>query len=169
MSDNKSIRNKMEKIFGKKCMIEESGIRYIPIEERRKIKGYKKFQEKITYHHIKEKQQGGKRSIENGALIKDYNHSWLHSLPEEEKEEINKQLQQYKLNMLVMSGNGKVLEQMSSILDFNMDDCIVIPVYDTKRKPKKLDRRKSILERQERKQNKHRKGKYFDEDDELEI
>lgn len=169
MSDNKSIRKKMEKIFGRKCMIEEAGIRYIPVEERRKIKGYKRFQERITYHHIKEKQNGGKRTIENGALIKDYNHNWLHTLTEEEKEEVNNKLQAYKMNVLVMSGQLEVLKQMSLDFEFNEDDCIIIPAYDTKRKPPKLDRRKDILEREERKQKKHRKGKYFDEDDELEI
>lgn len=169
MSDNKGIRKKMEKIFGKKCMIEEAGIRYIPVEERRKIKGYKRFQERITYHHIKEKQHGGKKTIENGALIKGYNHTWLHSLPEEEKKEVNKKLQEYKMNVLVMTGQLEVLEQTSIEFEFNEDDCIVIPAYDTKKKPEKPDKRKSILEKQERKQNKHRKGKYFDGDEDLEI
>lgn len=35
---NKKARQKLEKIFGKICMVEESGIRKIPMEERRKIK-----------------------------------------------------------------------------------------------------------------------------------
>ena len=55
MSSNKSARQKLEKLYGKKCMIEELGIRYIPKKERRKIKGYTKYDECLTFHHIKEK------------------------------------------------------------------------------------------------------------------
>ena len=41
------------------------------------------------YQQKKERNKGGKKTIENGALIKEYNHVWLHSLPEEEKEKVN--------------------------------------------------------------------------------
>ena len=60
MSKNKGIKNLMIHKFGKKCMMEEAGIREIPQEERKKIKGYKKIDEKLTYHHIIPKSKGGK-------------------------------------------------------------------------------------------------------------
>ena len=37
-SHNKGIRKLMEKLYGSKCMVEEAGIRYIPVEERKNIK-----------------------------------------------------------------------------------------------------------------------------------
>lgn len=96
MSDNKKARRKLEKIYGQICMIEELGIRKISSETRKKIKGYKEFQETITYHHIEKKSKGGKSNVANGALIKDYNHQWLHSLPEEQQEYINERLLNFK-------------------------------------------------------------------------
>lgn len=52
MSSNKRIKEIMMKRYGKICMMEEAGIRYIPVEERRDLKGYRKTDETITYHHI---------------------------------------------------------------------------------------------------------------------
>ena len=118
MSSNKSIRNKMIKKYGKRCMVEAAGIRYIPISKRRKIKGYRKSQETLTYHHIKERQFGGETTEENGAIIKGYNHAWLHSLSEEEKEEVNKRLQEYKLSVALIGDEGIQAE----VLDFDLSD-----------------------------------------------
>lgn len=185
MSDNKKIRNKMIILFGRVCMLEASGIRYIPLEDRKSIKGYKKFEDTITYHHIKEKQRGGKRTIVNGALIKEYNHNWLHSLSNEEKEEINRKIQEFKLNFIskklgdvslnekdrktlediklnIMIVNGNLEIEQSFSLNPDFSDCITIPVYNTKKK--QLDKRRSIKEKEDRKQRKYR-TKYFDEDD----
>jgi hypothetical protein len=105
MSDNRSIRKKMEKIFGKICMIEETGIRKIPKSKRKKIKGYKSSDDDITYHHIKEKSKGGKATIRNGALLKVYNHKWLHSLPDEEKDQVNEALIEFKASIITIVGN----------------------------------------------------------------
>lgn len=55
MSSNKHIKEIMMRRYGKICMMEEAGIRYIPIEERRKLKGYQSNQEVITYHHLRPK------------------------------------------------------------------------------------------------------------------
>ena len=142
MSSNKSARQELERLFGKKCMIEQLGIRYIPSKERRKIKGYTKYDEYLTFHHIKEKHNGGKSTPENGALIKGYNHRWLHTLPDYQKEQINEALQQYKLALLAKrvevdeKGNTKeVVEEIP--LDFSADDFITLPAFDTDKKPNK--------------------------------
>ena len=70
MSSNKSIKEKMIQKYGKICMMEEAGIRKIPVEERRMIKGYRKTDEQITYHHLKPRCKGGQATEENGALLK---------------------------------------------------------------------------------------------------
>lgn len=135
MSDNKKARIRLEKMFGKICMIEAAGIRCIPKEERKKIKGYKKYEDQITFHHIKERCKGGAATTENGALVKGYNHIWLHSLPEDEKEAVNKKLIQFKIAFLSFTDKG--IEPMSKpiTIDFDVDksDCITIPAYDITR------------------------------------
>lgn len=116
----------MTHIFGKKCMMEEAGIREIPKEERRKIKGYKHTDEKLTYHHIKPKSQGGKATIENGAVLKGYNHQWLEKQPKAEREKINKQLQEYKIAVAEMR-NGRI---QGKIIQIDMSDTYEIPLID---------------------------------------
>ena len=152
MSSNRSARQELERIFGKKCMIEALGIRYIPSKERRKIKGYTKYDDYLTYHHIKEKHDGGKSTAENGALLRGYNHRWLHSLPYHQKEQINQALQQYKLTILAkrLEANelGEINEVVEEIpLDFNPEDFVTIPAYTTeKRKKVKFNRAKTKRE-----------------------
>lgn len=144
MGSNKSARQELERLFGKKCMIEALGIRYIPKKERRRIKGYTKYDECLTFHHIKERHNGGKATPENGALIKGYNHRWLHTLPDYQKEQINEALQQYKLSILAkrleveVDENGHTKEVVEEIpLDFDPKDFIEISVFSTEKKPKK--------------------------------
>lgn len=143
---NQRAKAKLMKQFGKICMVEESGIRRIPKAVRMKIKGYKKTDDMITFHHLVPRRKGGKATPENGALVKDYNHRWLESLPSEDRERVNDKLREYKLNFSQISVGEKGLqvEQNGSIqLDFggiDNGDCIIIPVYDNKGRHK--DRKK---------------------------
>lgn len=157
MSSNKSARQELERLFGKKCMIEELGIRYIPKKERRKIKGYTKYDECLTFHHIKEKHNGGKSTAENGALVRGYNHRWLHSLPDYQKEQINQALQQYKLTLLAKrleaDESGQIREVTAEIpLEFDTKDFIEIPIFDTKEKPQKRKFNRAKVKREFQKQ-----------------
>lgn len=150
MSDNSGMRRQLEKIFGKICMIEELGIRKIPKSQRKKIKGYRKYDDEITYHHIKERHAGGKTTLENGALIKGYNHSWLHSLPEKDKEEINNQILEFKATFIQMTERGLQPCGKSVRIELGVDeeDCITIPVYDnTKKDQEKREKFKRAKEK----------------------
>lgn len=71
-NSNKSVREEMEKIYGRKCMIHN-----VP-EIKRKIEGYttlkgkykgKKIANQLTYHHLRPKRLNGKATISNGALL----------------------------------------------------------------------------------------------------
>lgn len=143
MSGNQRAKNKMIRFYGKICMVEEAGIRRIPREVRMKIKGYKKTDDMITFHHLVPRRKGGKATPENGALVKDYNHRWLESLSEEEREDVNNQLRDFKLNFsqLHTGKNGLEVDDSGTIdLDFGgmeEEDCIVIPAFDTTREDKK--------------------------------
>lgn len=133
---NSTGRKLLEERYGKGCFMERAGIRKITKEQeqqmKRKIKGFKKLNRQITYHHIKEKSKGGEVSIENGANLAAYNHEWLHKQPPEVVREVNKKLQEFKESIDLMSlevdDNGVKVEKISS-LKFDMSDCISIPVY----------------------------------------
>lgn len=101
MSANKTIKNKLIKKFGKKCFIEELGLRTkqeIQKEMKQyKSKGQRKRMDELTFHHIVAICDGGETSEENGAVLRNINHAWLHRLPAEEQAVINQLLIQYKL------------------------------------------------------------------------
>lgn len=143
MSSNAGAKKQLIQKFGKICMVEEAGIRKIPVAIRKKIKGYKKSDDMLTYHHLNPKRKGGKSTFENGALVKDYNHRWLESLPADEREEVNNRLREFKLNFSTMAITGKGVEVINSgsiPLEFereNEDDEIIIPVFDTIEEDKK--------------------------------
>ena len=133
---NRTCRNLLEQKYGKGCFMERAGIRKITLEEEqklKKIKGYKKFNRQITYHHIKQKSLGGEVSISNGANLAAYNHEWLHQQPPEVIDEINQKLQDFKLSIdmgcLSITDNGVTMDNTMSV-ELDIKDCISIKVYD---------------------------------------
>lgn len=135
---NSTGRKLLEERYGKGCFMERAGIRKITKEQeqqmKKKIKGFKKLDRRITYHHIKEKSQGGEVSIENGANLAAYNHEWLHRQSPEVKKEINKRLQEFKesidLTKIEVDEDGNIISEPITRLKFDMSDSISIPVYD---------------------------------------
>lgn len=109
MSSNKKARELLEKIYGKGCMFKRARIAE-RIEAMGGIKTYKKFLEEkhytlkeirryeniMTYHHLKHREDGGKATPENGAEINLLAHSYSHSLPRHQEEIINNMLRSYK-------------------------------------------------------------------------
>lgn len=101
MSANKSTKNKLMMKFGKVCFIEELGLRtkeevQADIKQY-KSKGQRKRMDQLTYHHIIAKCNGGETTEQNGAILRNINHVWLHRLPPEKQAIINRMLIQYKL------------------------------------------------------------------------
>ena len=102
---NKGARRMLERIFGKICMIEHLGIHSIPQSKRKKIKGYRQTDDQLTYHHIHERVNGGRTTISNGALVKGYNHQWLHKLPEKQKQDVNNAILEFKATVIQIVGD----------------------------------------------------------------
>ena len=89
MSTNKSARQELERLYGKECFIDKLHLR----EEKQKRytgKGQFKRMKQLTYHHIKMKKDGGRATIENGALLSAENHAWFHKQSPEKQSEMNK-------------------------------------------------------------------------------
>ncbi len=97
--NNKTAKNKLIKKYGKKCFIEELGLR-TKEEIQRDLFKYKKNKRKelmaLTFHHIRERSRGGDASEENGAILRNINHIWFNRLPKCEQDRINKLFIDYK-------------------------------------------------------------------------
>lgn len=164
--DNKSARQLLESIYGKGCMFKRAHISERLLQSGLKIKGYKVFlkekrykpkkirrlEDTMTYHHLQHQADGGETTLENGAVVNELAHRYLHSLPRDHEEVINDMLREFKKEFEIQGGilipteHGLEVKQPYQIqLNFNLDekDCITIPVYDDKRdKERKFNRAK---------------------------
>ena len=115
---NRGIKITMRRIYGKGCMFKKA-----KIEQQLKafpdIKGYRIYtkecrytlsqirdkERRITYHHLQHRSEGGSTTIQNGALIGELPHQYLHSLPRDDEEIIAEMLRQYKLSVTTFEIN----------------------------------------------------------------
>lgn len=99
-----------------------------------------------------------------GALIAETPHQYLHSLPREQEEIINNMLREYKLNFVIMQGNGEILDSGTITPDFS--DCITIPVYDiTSNQMKKRQRLKNPTRAMKKRETEEFIQEYQDEEE----
>ena len=96
---NKRAKQKLIKIYGAECFIEKLHLR-VDIDPRRYTsRGQQKRMKQLTYHHIREKRNGGKATIENGALLSTENHEWFNRQSKEAQRQMNELFQQYKASV----------------------------------------------------------------------
>lgn len=190
---NKSARLMMEALYGKGCMFQKAhiaerikqmgGIRtykqFVGMQHY-KMKKIKRLEETMTFHHLKHQADGGPTSVENGAVVNEFAHRYIHSLPREQEEVVNNMLRDYK-NQFTLNGgimipteDGLDVQpfQMSLSFDFNKDDeeYEVIPVYDTAREDKEKHFNRAKVKRETQKQMAEDLYDYYygrNEDDEL--
>ena len=177
--NNKSVKDAMIKKYGKKCFIEELGLR-TKEEIERDLAKYKKSKRKelcmLTFHHIRERCRGGDASESNGAILRNINHIWFNGLSRERQREINELFKKYKLNFLgnqvvqceqiepkenkLLLGvaelyNGKVEQaQVIEIAEPEPEEQIIIPAFDFEISSEEYE--KYIRERRERERAKWR-------------
>lgn len=146
MNSNKAARERLEKIYGKKCMIHE-GLK-IKItgysKKKMKLKG-EDLRKQLTYHHLIPKSKGGPATDENGAILCRECHNFLEALEEKEREKINDKLKKYKMNFIVTNGI-ETAENGSLVLDFNFDreDCITIPLKENNERYNRAKAKKEL-------------------------
>lgn len=126
MANNKEVREEMIKKYGADDMIEECDIHYISQALRESMEGYRKSDDKLTYHHIIPQSKGGETTEENGAILKGYNHAWLEKLNKNDRDKINKELQEHKRLLIAKMENGKIKE--AKACEFDMSDTMEIPL-----------------------------------------
>lgn len=125
---NKSVKEEMIRIYGAECFIEKLHLRQ---DKNRKYKGkgQLKRMKQLTYHHIKMKKDGGKATVENGALLSAENHAWFHQQSQAKQAEMNKKFQEYKMSVAEVTTYGIV---QAHKIDIDMNDCISIKLEENK-------------------------------------
>lgn len=96
MSSNKSAKQELIRKYGAECFIEKLHLRKDTTPRRYTSKGQKKRMKQLTYHHIKMKKDGGKATVENGALLSAENHQWFHQQNSQDQAIMNAVFQEYK-------------------------------------------------------------------------
>lgn len=136
---NQKIKRKLKSIYGNGCFFDRAhiakrieamgGIKTFKvfIEERR-FKG-KAISYQLTVHHLRHRSEGGETTVENCANIAEIAHQYTHSLDREDEEIINNMLREFKVNFVMMQGNGEILDS-GSFEPESASEYIVIPVYD---------------------------------------
>lgn len=95
MSSNKKVKNELIRRYGNRCFIERLGIRNTKGKKYKGCNQYKRMKQ-LTYHHIKMKKDGGKATVENGALLSAENHQWFHKQSKEDQAIMNNMFQELK-------------------------------------------------------------------------
>lgn len=132
-NSNKKIKEKMIELYGPECFIEKLHLRKDKTPRRYTSKKQYERMKQLTYHHIKEKRNGGPATIENGALLSAENHQWFNQQSPEKQAIMNEAFQNYKktINVAIMEG-ASVKKAQSIAID--MSDYIEIPLEDDNKK-----------------------------------
>lgn len=93
---NKSVKQELIRRYGKECFIEKLHLRKDDKPRRYTGKGQMKRMKQLTYHHIRMKKDGGKATVENGALLSAENHQWFHQQSPQAQGYMNTLFQEYK-------------------------------------------------------------------------
>ena len=93
---NKKAKEKLIELYGAECFIEKLHLRVDTEPRKYTSKGQYKRMKQLTYHHIKEKRNGGKTTVENGAILSEENHIWFNEQSKEAQKQMNELFQKYK-------------------------------------------------------------------------
>ena len=92
---NKKAKERLIKLYGAECFIVKLHLRH-DTDRHYTSKGQLKRIKQLTYHHIVMKKDGGKATIENGALLSAENHEWFHRQPLRSQKKMNEKFQENK-------------------------------------------------------------------------
>lgn len=93
---NKRAKERLIQLYGAECFIEKLQLRKDTEPRQYTSKGQRKRMKQLTYHHIREKQYGGKATVENGAILSEENHIWFNEQSKEAQKKMNELFQRYK-------------------------------------------------------------------------
>ena len=162
MATNKAKREELERIYGKGSMFQKSQCEDY-VSTLPKIKGYRKYlkekhytgkdiREQLEYHHMQHRAEGGRTTLDNGAVVTRSEHGYMHSLPREQEEIINNHIRQWKIDFITMTGSGGEIDH-AEVEPEPVQDYIEIAVAkDYCKEHKTKLTRKQIEERERRRE-----------------
>ena len=131
MSSNKKAKQRLIELYGAECFIDKLHLRK---DKGRIYKGktQKERMKQLTYHHILEKHNGGKATVENGALLSAENHAWFNKQSQQAQAQMNQIFQEYKrqVNVGVAVVVPAVGIKQTNKIKLDLDDCIEIKLED---------------------------------------
>lgn len=93
---NRQAKLKLIELYGAECFIEKLHLREDTKLRKYAGKAQMKKMRQLTYHHIQERRNGGKATVENGAILSEENHQWFNKQTPEKQAELNRKFQEYK-------------------------------------------------------------------------
>ena len=100
-NSNKKAKEELIRLYGAECFIDRLHLR--PEESKiytgSQLKYMRKHQhqlKQLTYHHILERSQGGRATVENGALLSEGNHRWFNQQSKQNQAKMNEAFQELK-------------------------------------------------------------------------
>lgn len=104
---NRVIREELERIYGKGCMFQKAyvgdrlrqlgvSLTYGTFKKKYTLNQQKTLERRMTLHHLKHKSEGGATSLDNGAVVNELAHRYLHSLKRHEEERANDMMREWK-------------------------------------------------------------------------
>lgn len=120
---NKKAKERLIELYGAECFIEKLHLRVDKEPRRYTSKGQYKRMKQLTYHHIKEKRNGGKTTVENGALLSAENHMWFNQQNKQMQKQMNDLFQQYKQSI---ECKVEFVEDLDT--RFSIASAIIVPV-----------------------------------------
>ena len=96
---NKEAKQRLIELYGAECFIEKLHLRKDKEPRKYTSEGQYEKMKQLTYHHIREKQHGGKATVENGALLSEENHIWFNEQSKESQKKMNELFQKYKASV----------------------------------------------------------------------
>ena len=100
--NNRQAKERLIQLYGAECFIDKLHLRQDNTPRHYTGKAQMKRMKQLTYHHIKEKRNGGKATVENGALLSAENHEWFNKQTPEKQAELNRKFQEYKACKVVL-------------------------------------------------------------------
>ena len=100
--NNRQAKERLIQLYGAECFIDKLHLRQDNTPRHYTGKAQMKRMKQLTYHHIQEKRNGGKATVENGALLSAENHEWFNKQTPEKQAELNRKFQEYKACKVVL-------------------------------------------------------------------
>lgn len=120
---NKEAKQRLIELYGAECFIEKLHLRKDKEPRKYTSKGQYEKMKQLTYHHIREKQHGGKATVENGALLSEENHIWFNEQSKESQKKMNELFQKYKASV---ECKVEFVEELDT--RFTVASAIIVPV-----------------------------------------